>query len=212
MRSPKALLTTPAALAGLLAVLAGSPGCAPSAAFRAPTPMLPGQTHEIGFGFTGGIEVAPKVKNGLIGNVDFWYQGQVNWFGFGVRGFAGTGPQLQNSNRLIDTALGLGVILRGRVVNLPNFQLAIDLNGGAAYGQLSVPIAVRAADRVWFYTAPGVLIFGSFERGAGIDLGLPLGLSVRATHYLNVLFEATAHMLGPSVFFFDGSVAAAFRF
>lgn len=196
----------------LVLALAATAGCAPSATFRAPTPMLPGQSNEIGFGFTGGIEVAPRAKDALIGNADFWYYRQIKWFDIGVRAFAGTAPQFNTTSNLINAAAGAGVVMRARIVNLDRFKLGVDLNGGFMYGQLAVPLALQASERVWVYSAPGVALFGGPDHGAGMDIGIPIGFSLRATHYMYVLMETSAHILGPSVFFFDGSVGTAFRF
>jgi hypothetical protein len=91
-------------------------------------------------------------------------------------------------------------------------RFGADLNGGIAYVQLGLPLALRAHDRVWVYTSPGFSAFGQSAVGVGFDLGFPLGVWIRATRYLGVIAELTTHVLGPQVVLIDGSVGAAFRF
>lgn len=142
--------------------MTGLAGCAPLASFRPASGLMPGKRLEVG---AGAVAVGPRpfVEESTQGAGQLWLMGD-------------TSPLVTLSaiGAFDDDAFALGGALRLNAVRTGRFAGGVEGELGYAWAAISLPLAVRAFDQTWLYSAPRL---GNWSDDP--SFGVPLGASVR---------------------------------
>jgi hypothetical protein len=156
---------------GLLVLLIA--GCAPVAGFRPASGAMPGRTLELGAG-AAAVSPRPYVDETWQGAGQLWLTLDRSEL-LALSGIAA----------FDDDAVALGGAARLGLVRHDRFAGGVEGELGFAWAALSLPLAVRAFEQNWIYSAPRL---GTWSTDALI--GLPLGASVHVYDGLILRAEA----------------------
>lgn len=147
--------------------------CAPGPALRPPVPMAEGEGTEIGVGagFRGDMD-QPLATDPLYEGTDvLLYADSFVGRRLSLGGFVGAGST---------SIVSVGGHLRGYLAGPGPVNVALDLEAGWLYAGLSMPIAVRLAEKgPWLYTSPGVILRNSSIVRVPVGVAVPFGDRVR---------------------------------
>lgn len=135
--------------------------CAPAAMMNPPLPMMEGHKNMLGGFVTGGYPNYFEANMPVSPNAQLWYIRSITpKLNVQVSTFMG-----------LSSLIGAGVGLQYTFLEQSKFRMGLELQGGYAYGRLSLPAAVALKPSLWLYTAPAA------QFAATGFMRVPLGLA-----------------------------------
>ncbi len=157
-------------------------GCAPLITGAVPTPLPAGQQGEVGVTGHGG-HVPVHVRDGLDVRQAYPTLGGTLYARAEFEDGVGIGTRIDLGPTQY---LAAGAWVRIALHRRSNSYVGVQVEGGWAYAELSIPAAFRVGRKVWFWVRPGA-------RGALVPMGLlPVGMSFRLGETFSLHTEVVA--------------------
>ncbi|MCB9679670.1 MAG: hypothetical protein H6737_31475 [Alphaproteobacteria bacterium] len=154
--------------------------CAPLIAGATPVPLPAGREGEIGFAAHGG-HVPVHLQDGLQRRREYPTVGFTSYARFELDSGVGLGARIDVGPTQY---LAAGGWLRYGLIRRSTAYLGVQAEAGWVYGELSIPVAFQASERIWLWSRPGA-------RAALVPMGfLPLGITYDPRKSFAVHFEA----------------------
>ncbi|MEZ4321007.1 MAG: hypothetical protein R3F61_26245 [Myxococcota bacterium] len=154
--------------------------CAPLISGASPVPLATGQHGEVGVAAHAG-HVPVHLKDGRDRRQEYPTVGASTYARFELDNGVGLGGRLDIGPTQY---LAAGGWIRLALLRRSASYVGVQLEGGWAYGELSLPAAFQAGRRMWLWTRPGARVslvpMGLLPVGLTVDLGKTFAINAEA--------------------------------